>query len=234
MTAERDLHFYEEIMLLALKDEKGTLEAAETSFLYTMAASFLAELFFLRRIRLDPSGKKSPLVTLDDATPTGDPILDECLGKLKEAKRRGPLTTWVSRFAGIKKLRDRVAQQLCRRGILRADEDKVLLVFKRKIYPELDPRPEKALIQRLHEAIFTDTDTIDPRTAVLVSLADKAGVLPNVFDKKELKARKDRIGAIGKGDVTAAAAKEVIDSVTTMILTTIIMPGVAISTFSAN
>lgn len=32
----------------------------------------------------------------------------------------------------------------------------------------------------------------------------------------------------------AAAAKEVIDSVTTMILTTVIMPGVAISTFSAN
>ena len=33
-------------------------------------------------------------------------------------------------------------EALCRRGILRMDEGKVLLLFKRKIYPELDPAPD--------------------------------------------------------------------------------------------
>jgi hypothetical protein len=59
-----------------------------------------------------------------------------------------------------------------------------------------------------------------------VSLADKAGVLKNAFDKRDLKRRKERIKQIGAGNVTAAAAQEVIEAVQAAVLVAVIMPAV--------
>jgi hypothetical protein len=212
----RDLRFYEEITLLALRDREGTVAANDTWFVYALGGALLAELLLMESIGIEQV-KKKKFVNLLDSTPVGDPILDECLEKLRNAKRRGDLNTWVSRFARLKKLRHRAAEQLCRRGILRADEGKVLLIFTRKIYPELDPGPERELVERIREAIFSNTQELDPRTVVLVALADKAGVLKNVFDKKELKARKKRIEEIGEGVLAAGAVKEVVDAMTAAI-----------------
>jgi Golgi phosphoprotein 3 len=230
MGRQRELYFYEQIMLLALRDKEGTVAADDTSFLYTLGGSLLAELILEQKISIDQVRKKKKLVNLDSSAPMGDPILDECLEKLSGAKRRGSLNTWVSRFAGIKKLKHRAAQQLCRRGILRADEGKVLLIFSRKIYPELDPGPEREVVERLREAIFTETQELDPRTTVLVALADKAGVLKNVFDKKDLKARKKRIELIGEGSMTAAAVKEVVEAMQAAVMVATVMPAVMVST----
>ncbi len=230
MGTQKELYFYEEIMLLALRDREGTVAADDTSFAYTLGGSLLADLLLMGKISIDQAKKKKKLVNLDDPAATGDPILDECLEKLKTAKRRGSLETWVSRFAGLKKLKHRAAQQLCRRGILRADEGKVLLIFSRKIYPELDPGPERELVGRLREAIFTETEELDPRTTVLVALADKASVLKNAFDKKELKARKKRIEKIGEGSMTAAAVKEVVEAMQVAIMVATVMPAVIVST----
>ena len=203
-------------MLLALADKKGTVAANETAFPLTLGGALLAELLFLKKISVEPV-KKKKMVKLENATSMGDPLLDECLAKLREAKRRGTLKSWVSRFTRIKRLRHRAAEQLCRRGILRADEGTVLLIFKRKIYPELDPGPEREVVERLRTAVFTETEDLDARTVILTSLAHRAGVLKNVFDKKELKARKDRLEKIGEGEITAEAVKEVVDEVTAAI-----------------
>jgi len=232
MASNREMYFYEEIMLLALKDKEGTVAANDMGFLYSLGGSLLAELLLMRRISVDEAKKKKKFLNLDSSASTGDPILDECLEKLGSAKRRGSLNSWVSRFAGIKKLKHRAAQQLCRRGVLRADEGKVLLIFSRKIYPELDPGPEREVVERLRKAIFTDTEELDPRTTILVSLADKAGVLENIFDKKELKARKKRIEKIGEGSMTAAAVKEVVEAMQAAVMVATVMPAVMVSTTS--
>ena len=152
---QNTLFLHEEILLLALRDEEGTI-ASGTMYQYAIGAAMLAELLLNRRIAVDESSKRK-LVDLVSSTPLGEPLVDECLEKISSAKRRTVLQTWVSRFAGVKSLKHRVAQELCRRGILRADEDKVLLIFTRKIYPEVNPEPERKLIERLRRAIFTDT-----------------------------------------------------------------------------
>ena len=210
MSMKNDLHVYEEIMLLALKDKEGTVAANDVGFLFSLGGSLLAELLLMEKISIEKVKKNKTMVTLENPNPIGDPLLDECLEKLRSAKRRGTVNTWVSRFGHLKKLKHRAAQQLCRRGILRADEKSVLLLFSRKIYPELDPGPERSVVERLREAIFTETQELDPRTSVLVALADKAGVLKNVFDKKALKERKERLRKIGEGDLAAAAVKELV------------------------
>jgi hypothetical protein len=206
----KQLFLHEEITLLALRDQSGTM-ASGTNYQYAIGGAVLADLLLEGRVTVETNGKKK-FLRLTSSKPFGDPIMDECLRKVVDAKRRAQLRVWVSRFAGVKKLKHKVAKQLCRRGILRSDEDKVLLVFSRKIYPEINPEPEQQILDRLREAIFTDTDQVEPHTAVLLSLAKSTGVLRANFDKKKLKTRKDRIERVINGEMTGKATKEAIDA----------------------
>ena len=214
----------EEILLLALRDEEGTIQM-ESMYGYAVGGAVLAELVMEKRVAID-SGKKK-LVSVVDAKPTGRPFLDDCLTQIGESKRRRDAQAWVSRFAQTKQLKHRLAQQLCDKGILRADEDKVLLLFTRRIYPEVDPGPERELIERMDHAIFSEDDRLDPRTTVIVSLANSAGLLTAAFDKKRLKARKRRLEQIANGDVTVSATKGAIEAMQTAVMVALIMPMIA-------
>ena len=225
MTHTKPLFLYEEIMLLALDNEKGTVA---TSYLeYAVAGAVLAELLLDSRITVGATRKR--LVDLHNTRPTGDPIIDECMKIMKAGKMRASLQTWVSRLAGITKFRHKAARQLCYRGILRADEDKVLYIFTRKIYPEINPVPEKKIVERLRAAIFTDSDQLDPRTVVLISLANGADLLKETFGRKEVRSRKKRIEQIVNGELTGKATKEVIAACEMAVMVAAIMPAIIAS-----
>ncbi len=230
MLDEKPLYLYEELMLLALRDKKGTIAADGTAFAYTLAAAIISELMLSGHLKVDRVRKNKIMLDLKKSTRVRDPILDESVEKIKNAKRRGSIQTWVMRLAGLKKLRHRAALQLCKRGILKDDEEKILLFFTRKIYPEIDSRPEKELIARLRKAIFAKDRDIEPRTAVLVAVADKAKVLRNVFDPADLKKQKARIKQITAGDLTAAATQEVIDGVNAAIMVAVMIPAITATT----
>jgi hypothetical protein len=221
MATRNTIFLHEEVMLLALRDVEGTI-APGTMYQYAMGGAVLAELLLNHRIRVEESKKK--LVNVVTSKPLGDPLLDECLEKISSAKRRALLQTWVARLAGIRNFKHRVAERLCQRGILRADKDKVFLIFTRKIYPEIDPEPERQLVERLRTAIFTDTTDVDPRTVVLLSLANSAGLLKATFDRKKLKDRKARIAQIINGEMTGKAAKEAIEAMQAAVMVGVIMP----------
>ena len=230
MAKQNALFFHEEIMLLALRDEEGTI-APGTMYQYAIGGAVLAELLLNKRIGVEES-KKKKLVNLVSSKPVGEPLIDECLEKINRAKRRASLQTWVSRFAGLKNLKHRVAEQLCNRGILRTDEGNVLLIFTRKIYPEANPEPERKLIERLRKAVFTYSRDVDPRTVVLVSLANTAGLLKVVFNKKKLKDRRARIEQIINGEMTGKAAKEAIEAMQAAVMVAVIMPTIIATTVS--
>jgi len=228
MIGTNTLSLPEEILLLALRDEEGTIDFG-VSYQHAIGGAILAELLLSQRIAVRKS-KRSELVTLLDAKPLGDPLLDECLQRIEDAKKRATLERWITRFAGLKNLKDRLAIQLCRRGILREDEDKVLLLFKRKIYPEVNPAPERDLHERLRQAIFTDTNDIEARTVVLISLAKTTGILKVIFDKKKLKGRKKRIESLINGEITGQATKEAVEAVQAAVTVAAIMPVIVVST----
>lgn len=225
------LFLHEEIMLLALRDREGTIDTG-SMYKYAIGGAILAELLLSNRIRVEKI-KKKKFVELVDPKSTGDPVIDECITKLQTSKRRATLETWVSRFTGVKDLKNRIAIQLCRRGILRTDEDTVLLFFKRKIFPEVNPEPEKELIRKLENAIFTDVDEIDPRTVVLLALADSADLLKMVFDKKRIKGCKNRIKEIINGEMTGQATKEAIEAMQAAVMVAVITPTIVAATASS-
>jgi golgi phosphoprotein 3 len=230
MTDPKSLFLYEEIMLLALRNKQGT---ATVDYLeYAVAGAVLAELLLDRRIAI--SDRQKQLVDIQDTNPTGDPIIDECLQTMKARKKRASLQTWVSRLAGIKSLRHKVAHRLCNRGILRAEKDKVLHIFTRRIYPEINPVPEKETIDRLRAAISGADHQIEPRTVVLISLASAANLLGENLGRKEVRDRKKRIEQIINGEMTGNATKEAIAACQAAVMVAVIMPAIMVPVITAG
>ena len=215
MADRDDMHLHEQLMLLALRDEKGTLESSASMYACALGGAILTELSLEGRIRI--SRDKKALVGLVDRSPLGEPVLDECLDRVARARRGARAVTWVQRFASTKRLYHRVAEGLCGRGILREDEGRVLLFFTRKVYPTVDPGPERRLVERLRSAVFSDSTT-DAETAIVVALANATGLLAIHFDRKELRRRKDRLERITERTPGGAAARQAVQGAEAAIL----------------
>ena len=114
------------------------------------------------------------------------------------------------------------------------DEKTILLLFTQRIYPEINPEPEREIINRLHNTIFTDTDDIDARTIVLLSLAKSANILPVIFGKKEIKQRKKRIEQIVNGDIAGKATKEAIEAMQAAVMVACMMPAIMTTTITST
>lgn len=238
------LFLHEEIMLLALAEKKGTI-IAEDAYRFALGGAILAELLLSKRIAVAKDKKadqgsglgawlasafaETNLVNVVSRKPLGNEILDECLNRVDTAKRRGSLKTWVQRFCNMSHLKHRIAEGLCERGILRADQHKILLIFNRKIYPERDPRPERRIIERLRNAIFSEVRDLDPRTVVLLSLANSAKLLKIPFDKKRLRSRKKRIERVTSGELMGKATKEAVEAAQAAVVAAAIVPLMAVT-----
>jgi golgi phosphoprotein 3 len=208
---KKNLHLHEEILLLALRDREGTI-ASGTWYAQAVAGALLAELMLDGHVSLTDKKVSAR------AARTGDELLDESLALIVAAKRRLSLGAWLAKLSGLRHLKRRAAESLCRSGILAADRKRVLRFFERQIYPELDHAPEQAVIERLRGALFGPESRVDPRTAVLVALAHHTGILRVVFDKKELERAKARIQRVIEGDVVGKAAQEAVQAIQAAIL----------------
>jgi len=228
MDASEKLHIYEEILLLALRDQKGTMLFG-INYPQALAGALLAELLLLNKIEIETQGKRK-FVKLINQKPTRNALLDECIKKIASSKRRARPQNWIMRFANISRLKHKAAQSLCRKRILKMEEDKVLLIFNRKIYPELNPKPEKRLMAKLHEAIFGNSKEIDPETVILISICNSTGILRQIFDKSELKQRKNRIKDITSGNLIGQATKDAIEAMQAAIMVAAVIPGVTVAT----
>ena len=133
---DRQLLLYEEIMLLALRDEQGTCASGYVEHL--ASGAILAELILSGRIAVEDSKKK--LVRVREASPLGDSLIDACLQTIADSGKQKSLQDWVSKFAATKDLRHRIALQLCASGILRADEDKILFLLHQANLSRDQPR----------------------------------------------------------------------------------------------
>ena len=219
MNDKPELWLQEEVLLLALKDEKGTPHSSMYST--AMGGAMLAELLLNERLVLEEKPRKKPLkpgkkpaylVAVDNPKQLADPVLDECLHRVVTSKKARSPQEWVTRFGQLKDLKRRVAVGLCRKGILREREDRILVLFRRTAYPTLDGSPERRIADRLQDAVAGDSMELDARTAVLVALANGTGILKHVLGKDLVKQRKDRIQEIGEGDIVGEATKAAVQA----------------------
>lgn len=219
MNDRPELWLQEEVLLLALKDDKGTPHSSMYSI--AMGGAMLAELLLNERLVLEEKPRKKPLkpgktpaylVAVDNPKQLADPVLDECLHRVVTSKKARSPQDWVTRFGQLKDLKRRVAVGLCRKGILREREDRILVLFRRTAYPTLDGSPERRIVDRLQDAVAGDSMELEARTAVLVALANGTGILKHVLGKDLVKQRKDRIQEIGEGDIVGEATKAAVQA----------------------
>lgn len=231
MTADDDkqLFIYEEIMFLFLGGRSGTV--AMDFAPHIISGAIMAELLLEERIVVE--GPSKVRVNIQDETPVGDAILDDCLRKIVRTKQQDSMQTWVTRLAENSNLRHRVARRLCDRGILRADEETILFLFTRKFYPEVNPEPERKITDRLRQAIFSDDPHVEPRTTVLISLAYGTNLLNRIVGHKDYKNRKGRIEQIVKGELTGQATRQAIATYQATVAVATMMPAIMMTSFGS-
>lgn len=213
----------EKILLIALRDEEGTVSWQASYFEYALGGALIAELLLRGRIRVVEQGRRKE-VRCVERKPVGHTLLDECLAQIADSDKVRDLNHWVSAFVGIRHLKQRVAEHLCERGILKTEKEKILFLFSRTVYPEMDHVPEQHLIGRLREAILGTSTQVDARTAVLVSLASEAGLLSIPLTKAELQQGKERIEGMKQGDLIGEATADVIQAAMAAMMVASMVP----------
>ncbi|GAA2495882.1 GOLPH3/VPS74 family protein [Winogradskya humida] len=182
-----------------------------------LAGALLLELALAGRADIEEKN-----VVIRDATPTGDPLVDDALARIAADEKNRKPSHWVSKLA--KDARKRTMERLVETEVLEKQKDKVLLVFNRTRYPAphgVQPTPETEARQRLTAAVTTSA-VPDPRTAALCALVGATDLDRKIFrelDRKEVKAR---LKEISEGSWAAAAVKSTIDSIQAAIMVSIV------------
>ena len=210
------MRLYEELLLLILHEEKGTAKGTYANL--ALAAGVLGEL--VTEGRLEVADDKKGTVTVLDASPTGEPAMDVALEKMASARRPKPLRSWIERIAGMRGLRDRVADPLVEQGVLREESKKVLGVFSSTRYPEADPEPQDELVERLRQAVFGDAE-VDEHMCLLVAIASPAELLPRIFGRREVAQRKDRVEALAADERLGEATRKAVQQLQAAIITAV-------------
>jgi hypothetical protein len=191
--------------------------------------AILAELLLDGRLGVEGEKRKAR-VFVKSTEPLGEPLLDECLERIASDEKQRKPVEWVQKFAGIKRLKHRVAARLVARGILEEEQDKVLLIFNRTVYPEADAGPEREIVQRIRHAVVGSSTNVDPRTVVLIALAKHTDLLRRAVDKAKLKERKQRVEKLIAGEVAGAATKEAIEAMRAAVMVAVFVPVIVSST----
>jgi len=209
MKRSHHLRLHEEVLLLALHDEKGTLMSGMVGL--ALGGAGLAELLLEGRLRLVEGSRKRVFVEVADPTPLGDPLLDEWLERVATAKRRAVASAWVSRFGSTRRLRHRAAERLVEMRLLTREEGRLLGIFPRTTYPTANPAPERRLVAALRDAV-AGAGEVDPRLALLVCLTHDTGMLRRVLGRDLLRRRKARLKALARMEGAGRGSREALQA----------------------
>lgn len=191
------LTFAEEILLLMLDDDGMFLPVRGGSVEHVLAGAVLIDLAFANRIDTDPER----LVCLD-RTPTGNPMLDRVLDRIADSCETQDTKGWIEELAGqgATEIRRQALASLIERGILEAQDEKFLWVFRSRRYPTIDGRVEREVRLRIADVLLSD-DTPDPRDVALICLVDACNFLPDIFSAREIERAAPRVRQLRKMDL---------------------------------
>jgi hypothetical protein len=222
------LSLAEELMLLALKDEKGSvIMSASTALPYGLAGALLLDLFFRQKITFN--GKTVEVV---DPAPTGDTLLDETLTLISGTEKHKTAKYWVQKIERkIKKLRDRIADQLVQKEILKPEEHRLLWVFQYQRYPTVNISPEMEIRQRIRNIVLLNHPP-DDKDRALISLVKACSLVNEIFSGEERRQAKKRIKEITEEEKIGKAVSYVVAEITAAVTAVVIITAASTSSSS--
>src|SRR5690348_16212113 len=212
----------EDLLLLLYDDRTGKPITGSPGLDFALAGAVLIELTLQQKLDVTAKGRLQVL----DGAPTGDPILDERLSYIVNRPGKKP----KDQIKPLSKhLRDQLLTRLAQKGVLEADQGKLLGLFPVTRWPAKDARHELEVRTQL-ESVLTNGLAPDQRTAALIALLSALNVVPKVItdavDKRELK---QRAKEIADSDWAAAAVKKAVAEMQAAVTAAIIASTTAAS-----
>lgn len=210
---DKTLTLAEELLLLGLHDEKGTvLMAASTGLTYGLAGAALIELERAGLVRIE--GKD--LVAAPRGT-TRDPILDEVLDAIRSSPKTRRIDHWVGRFGRSGSLKKKLLARLVEKGILVREEGRLLWLFPTSRYPQLDPRPEAGVRERIRSGVM-GVPSPGEREGALISLVHACDLIGILFEKGERREAKAKAKAITRRQPIGGAVARAVEAVRAAVI----------------
>lgn len=174
----------EELFMLAIHEDKGiVIKTHDDSLKAGLIGAFLAELSLEGKIQSSSSHR----LTVIDSSPTGNEILDEVLGFLKESGKEHKFGYWMDALnQRAEKTRRRIAEDLVQKGVFTQDDERLFWVIPSAVQPDLKASTKYLINKRLRDIVLAQQD-FQTRDLVLLSLVEACDLLELTFLRDERK-----------------------------------------------
>lgn len=210
----KQLSLAEELLLLALNDEKGTVVmAASLGLPYGLAGAALIDLVEAGLLRLE--GKEVRAAASGSAA---DDLLDGFLAAIRSSRKPRTIGHWIGRFGRSGgKIKQELLRRLVEKRILAKEERRLLWIFPASRYPQTDPMPEYRIRERVRAGIRGITPP-DRRTAALIALVQACDMIGILFERGERRDAKKRAKEIGASQPIGSAVARVVEMVRAAVI----------------
>lgn len=216
----------EQLLLIALHDEKGTiLSTASISIRYGLAGAVIMELALHEKLEI----RDKKLILINDSY-IGDNVLDEAISQIKTIDKAKNAGYWINKLSGKIKVQELLLSRLVEKGILKMEEHKIFWIFDSPHYPMKDSGEESEVREKIRRIVL-HKDIADTRIAVLIGLVNACRLTNEIFSKDERKEAKTRIKEIIENDIIA---KSVADTVVAIEAALMVVIMGAVTTTASN
>jgi hypothetical protein len=186
----------EQLLLLALDDETGKLlPLPDRALDYALAGAIIADLSRVGRIEVT----RDTLAVIDaspvESVPEDLGLLD--LNQANVTSLRGALSHLAGDAHG---LRQRLIEQLVKKGVLLEEDMEFLWIFHYSRYPLADPGTETAVKQRLRNRIRDSEIPASDSDHLLIALVHACQLEPLLLSSEEQVQYSERIDEITASD----------------------------------
>ena len=201
------LNIPEEIFLLSIDAEGNQLSSRE--FDVVLASSVLMELALQNRIDTDLD-----FVIPDKSMLTGTEFLDEILTEIHSMEKKQSISYWIiSIYSRVDKIKKSITSDLVNKGIIRVENERILIVFGSKRYPIIKQKEIVEAKLRIREIIFNN-EIPEIKDIVIISLLHYGSIEFILFTENEMDEYHGRIEQIAKMDMIGQAISKTISEIT--------------------
>jgi hypothetical protein len=196
----------EDLLLITLDPESGKSRLSSTAAEPALGGAILFDLVAANRVALVGEKRKARVVATN-AKPTGNPVLDAALARI-QGKSLRPQTA-VTRLG--KKARDALYAALEDQRVLKARQDRVLLLFPVTRYELRQKARRESLLDRIRASLLRGAP-VDQEIGPLIGLLSATDLVKAVVGKSDAKRAKAKAKEIAKGDWASEGVRKAIEA----------------------
>jgi hypothetical protein len=214
----------EDLVLLLLDPGTGRAVVDGTSLDRVIGGALLLDLAGRERITADGDGAKARLPVVD-ATPTGDPLLDDALARLDEPLRAQKAVERLARGT-----RTPVLERLVEKELVHRERSRVLGVFPTTTWT---PGAAETELRGRVAGVLRDGARPDQHLALLISLVHAVKAEHKVVEgqRKQLRAR---AAEVAEGEWAGQAVRKAVEAVQASVMAAVVASTVAVNAASST